>query len=443
MPLTDTAVRQAKPKDKDYSLTDSDGLALFVAAKGTKAWHFRFSWHGKQPRISLGTYPEISLRDARDLRDQARTLVAKGLDPRLERRKAQIEAGQRVENTFEAVANRWHNFKALRLTNAKKGSKEQSRRYLDKDLIPSLGRLPIDQVTRADVLKTVRKIEARGALHVAEKCRGWLNEIFRYGIAEGVIEVNPASDIDIVAAIQPPVEHNPILRMHELGEFLRKLKASQISVFTKSAIRLMLLTMVRTIEARSASPGQFDLEDAIWRVPPEGVKQLQSRVRTESGEVPPYLVPLSRQAVGVVREVLSMTGRCKLVFTGRNDPSKMMSENTVNMAIKRMGYEGKLTGHGLRGTVSTALNEMGYNADWIEAQLSHAGENKVRGSYNHAEYVEQRRGMMQDWADYLDWLEAGHPWDKWIRPTGALPPGPGGDSGTPLPAPGSTPEPRT
>lgn len=402
MPLTDTAVRQAKPREKDFTLNDSEGLALFVKKNGTKSWHFRYSWLGSQPRISFGQYPAVSLRDARDLRDKANSLVAKGIDPRTEREVGRQPAGV----TFEDLANRWHTFKALRLTDAKKGSAAQSRRYLDKDMIPSLGRLPVGEIKRADVLKAVRLIEARGALHVAEKCRGWLNEIFRYGIAEGVIEINPASDIDIVAAIQPPVQHNPILRRDELGEFLVRLRASGMSLFTKNAIRLMLLTMVRTIEARSASPGQFDLDEALWRIPPEGVKQLRSRVRTESGEIPPYLVPLSRQAVGVVREVLQVTGRCKLLFTGRNDPSKVMSENTINVAIKRMGYEGKLTGHGLRGTVSTALNELGYNPDWIEAQLSHTDPNKVRGSYNHAEYVEQRRGMMQEWADLLDGLEA-------------------------------------
>lgn len=407
MPLTDTAVRQSKPKDKSFTLNDSDGLALYVSPNGTKAWHFRFSWHGKQPRISLGTYPEITLREARDLRDQARSLVAKGIDPRADRRQAQVAAGERVENTFEALANRWHNFKALRLTDAKKGSAAQSRRYLDKDLIPALGKLPIADVRRADVLKAVRSIEGRGALHVAEKCRGWLNEIFRYAIAEGVIEVNPAADIDIVAAVQPPVQHNPYLRRDELGDFLHKVRTSQMSVFTSSAIRLMLLTGVRTIEVRNASPSQFDLEEAIWRIPPEGVKQLRSRVRTESGEIPPYLVPLSRQAVELVREVLRITGRCKLLFTGRNEPSKVMSENTINVAIKRLGYQGKLTGHGIRGTISTALNEMGYRGEWIEAQLSHADPNKVRGSYNHAEYVEQRREMMQAWADYLDILASG------------------------------------
>lgn len=406
MALTDTAVRQAKPREKDYTLNDSDGLSLFVSAKGVKSWHFRFTWQGKQARISFGTYPEVGLKRARELRDEAREQVAAGADPRASRRQAKKAASVHSDNTFEAVANRWHVFKAKRLTNAYKGAAAQSRRYLDKDLIPSLGRYPVSEIRKPDVLKAVRRIEERGALHIAEKCRSWLNEIFRYAIAEGLIEMNPAADIDIVAAVQPPVQHNPILRRHELGEFLVKLRSMRANRFTGNAIRLMLLTGVRTAEARQAALAQFDLENALWSIPPDAVKQLRSRVRNESGEIPPYLVPLSRQAVELVQETLVMTGRCRLLFTGRDDLTKPMSENTINQAIKRMGYEGRLTGHGLRGTISTALNEMGYNSDWIEAQLSHAGENKVRGSYNHAEYVEQRRGMMQDWADLLDRLEA-------------------------------------
>ena len=406
MPLTDTAVRQAKPKEKDYSLTDASGLSLFVASKGAKAWHFRFSWHGKQPRISLGTYPETSLKEARELRDAARALVAKGIDPRIDRRQTQQAASASTENTFEAVAERWYAFKRPRLTNSAKGSAEQSRTYLDKDLIPALGKIPIADIRRGDVLAAVRRVEKRGALHVAEKCRTWLKQIFSYAIAEGLIDSNPATDLEVVAAVQPPVRNNPILCGDaELKGFLVALRKFEGSLFTSSAIRLLLLTGVRTGEVRSAAPSQFDLDAALWTIPPDAVKQLRSRVRTEGDKIPPYLVPLSRQAVEVVREVLAMTGRCKLLFTGRNNPSKQMSENTVNAAIKRMGFGGKLTGHGLRGTISTALNEKGYESDWIEAQLSHAGEDKVRGSYNHARYVEQRRGMMQEWADYLDAVE--------------------------------------
>lgn len=406
MPLTDTAVRQAKSRDKDYSVTDGDGLALFVAANGTKSWHFRYSWHGKQPRISLGTYPEIGLRDARELRDQARALVARDIDPRSQRRQAHQARAAAQENTFESVAERWYEFRAPRLSSAAKGGRHQSRLYLDKDLLPVLGKLPIADIRRADVLAAVRRVEKRGALNVAEKCRTWLNQIFRFAIAEGLIETNPAADIDIVAAVQPPVRHNPYLKREELKPFLLKLREYDGSVFTLLAIRLLLLTGVRTGEVRAATPGQFDLDAALWTIPPENVKQLALKVKDGSGDIPPYLVPLSRQAVDVARQLMSMTGQCKLLIPGRNNPNTPMSENTVNDAISRMGYKGKLTGHGLRATLSTALNEMGYNPDWIEAQLSHAGENKVRRTYNHAAYVEQRRGMMQEWADYLDSVEA-------------------------------------
>lgn len=406
MPLTDTAVRQAKPAAKDYTLTDADGLSLFVATNGTKSWHFRFRLHEKQSRLSLGTYPELSLRDARAARDEYRTLVAKGIDPRLERRQSKQAASAQAVTTFEYVAERWYEFKSPRLTDGRKGSAAQSRRYLDKDILPMLGKLPIAEVKRSDVLATVRRVEKRDALNVAEKIRTWLNQIFRFAIAEGFIENNPASDLDIVAAQQPPVKHNPILREAELPELLVRLADYKGSMLTKAGVRLLMLTGVRTIELRKASPEQFDLQEEVWRVPADNVKQLRSSVRTESGEIPPYIVPLSRQALLEVRELLKVTGRCRYLLPGRNDPSKMMSENTLNGAIKRMGFAGKLTGHGIRGTISTALNEKGYNSDWVEAQLSHAGDNKVRRAYNHAEYVEQRRKMMQDWADLLDELEA-------------------------------------
>lgn len=407
MPLTDTAVRQAKPADKSFTLTDASGLSLFVAPNGTKSWHFRYSWHGKQPRMSLGTYPEISLKDARELRDQARTLVAKGIDPRSQRREEKRAAASDAVKTFEVVANEWHAFKAPRLVAAKKGAAYQSRFYLEKDLIPALGKIPVADVKRSDVLEAVRRVEKRAALNSARKCRAWLNEIFRFAIASGYLDMNPAADLDIVAAKEPPVKHNPMLRQRDLKAFLHTLGGFDCAGYTKSAIRILLLTGVRTGEVRHATAAQFDLDAALWTIPPEGVKQLRKMIRTkEGGEIPPYLVPLSRQAVEEVRKVHQLTGGYKLLIAGRNDPSKPISDNTVNAALKRMGYEGKLTGHGIRATISTALNEMGYNEDWIEAQLSHASSSKVRKTYNHAEYVEQRRVMMQEWADYLDALES-------------------------------------
>jgi len=292
------------------------------------------------------------------------------------------------------------------MLSAKKGGVTQSRMYLDKDLIPALGKIPVADVKRSDVLSAMRRVEARGALNVARKCRTWLNEIFRFAIASDYIETNPASDLDIVAMKEPPEKHNPMLRQTELKDFLVALREFNGASYTKSAIRILLLTGVRTGELRNATWSQFDLDGALWTIPAEGVKQLQKVIRAKGGDkVPAYLVPLSRQAAEEVRQVHELTGRYKLLIPGRSDPGKPISDGTVNMALKRMGYEGRLTGHGIRATISTALNEMGYNEDWIEAQLSHASSSKVRKTYNHAEYVEQRRGMMQDWADYLDKLE--------------------------------------
>lgn len=406
MALTDTAVRQAKPAEKEFTLSDGQGLALVVPPRASKYWAFRFSWLGKQARISLGTYPEVSLRDAREKRDEFRALVARGVDPRQHRREQRHAQAGAAANTFEAVANRWWDFRAPRLTDGRKGSRAQSRRYLDKDLLPVLGRMQMTEITRADVLSAVRRVEARGALNVAEKCRTWLNQIFRFAMAEGVVDQNPASDLDIVAVPQPPVRHNPILREDGLPELLRALRQYQGSIVTRVGIRLLLLTGVRTIELRQASWDQFDLEEGIWRVPAEGVKQLRSRVRTEGDDIPPYLVPLSRQAIEALREIRPVSAKFPYVLPGRNDPRQMISENTLNGAIRRMGFKGRLTGHGLRGTISTALNEQGFNRDHIEAQLSHADPNKSRDSYNHAQYITQRREMMQWWADHLDRLEA-------------------------------------
>lgn len=389
MPLTDTAARQAKPKVKSYSLGDAGGLSLFVDKNGSKAWHFRFSWRQHQQRISLGSYPEITLKEARQLRDQARSLVEKGIDPRQQRRDETFAASANARKTFEVVANEWFAFKAPRMLKAKKGGAVQSRRYLDKDLIPVLGTIPIIEVKRSDVLIPIRRIEARGALCVARKCRTWLKEIFRYAIATGYIDTNPASDLDIVAIKEPPERHNPMLRREELKDFLLTLRDFNGAEYTRSAIRILLLTGVRTGELRYATRSQFDLEAALWTIPPDAVKQLRKVIRGRDGDkVPAYLVPLSQQAVNEIEKVYEMTGRYTLLLPGRIDPTQPLSDGTINMALKRMGYEGRLTGHGIRATISTALNEMGYNEDWVEAQLSHAGSGKIRKTYNHAEYVE-------------------------------------------------------
>lgn len=406
MPLTDTAVRQARATGKNYTLTDTDGLALFVGTKGAKSWHFRFCWAGKQPRISLGTYPEISLKQARELRDEARALVARGIDPRVHRRQERKATVLAAENTFESVFRRWRDFKALSLKTGRQSTLSQIDRIFGKDVLPWLGQSSVFEIARTDVVEVLRKIERRNALTTAEKCRTWFNQLFRYAIVEVGLETNPAADLDIVAIPQPPVTHNPFLRMGQLPAFLCKLHSYGGDINTQLGLRLLLLTGVRTGELRLALPEQFDLERGLWIIPPVIVKQLQLKLRKESKEIPPYIVPLSRQAVAIVRHLLAAKRPAQhYLLPHRSDLKARISENTLNAALKRMGYKDQLTGHGIRATISTALNELGYRKEWVDAQLSHSDPNRIRAAYNHAEYVEQRRQMMQEWADRIDQWE--------------------------------------
>lgn len=406
MALTDAMVRNCKPADKAYTLKDIQGLTLFVASNGSKSWHFRYRLLGKRYRISFGQYPIVGLKEARQRCEDARFLVKNGMSPTLES-VACDEQGSIVVESFGAFCERWKAFKFRKLgldRQYKRNSTHiQIERYLAKDLLPVLGSIPMNKVTKGDVLRVLREIELRGALSIAEKCRGWLNEIFRHAMAEGLVEDNPAADMDILALPQSPTQHNPFLRMDELPEFLVKLEGYQGAKQTQLGIRLLLLTGVRTGELRQAKPEHFDLDRELWCIPAEHVKQLQKVVRKGSKEVPAYVVPLSKQAMLVVKELLAMRYAWQpFLLCHRNDPMQIVSENTLNGAIRRMGFKDRLTGHGIRATISTALNELNYPREWIEAQLSHSDKDQIRAAYNHAQYVEQRRTMMQEWADLLD-----------------------------------------
>lgn len=409
MPLTDTAVRHAKNLGRNYSLKDMDGLHLFVSSTGAKSWHFRFTWLGKPARISLGMYPQLSLKDARFARDNARTQVAKGIDPRAARREDRLTALAADENSFAAVFLAWRTFKAVTLKLGRQSSLSQIDRIFAKDVLPLLGPLPIAEISRQHLIELLRRIESRQAFTTAEKCRTWFNQLFRYAMVEKGLMTNPSADLDIVAIPKPPVTNNPYLLMEDLPVFLQKLRHYGGSKLTVLGLRLLFLTGVRTGELRFAEPDQFDLDRGIWTIPAAIVKQLQVRLRKEgSNKIPPYVVPLSRQAIAIVRELLKLRRPAqRYLLPHRSDLSKRISENTLNVALKRMGYETQLTGHGIRATLSTALNELGYEEKWIDAQLSHAEPNKVRATYNHALYVEQRQRMMQDWADQLDRWERG------------------------------------
>lgn len=446
MALSDALVKHCKPKSKAYTLKDIEGLALFVSPSGGKSWHFRFTLQGKRQRISLGVYPEVGLSEARLRCESNRLLIKQGISPvsvtsdisaiasmsglsHAEQESHSViteghslghasddkEVSCVVSSSVESFAEfsvRWKLFKFRKLGLDKRDKRQstavQIERYLRKDMLPVLGELAMDRIGKADVLRVLRGIEARGALSIAEKCRSWLFELFQHALAEGLIGCNPVAEMAVLALPKNPTQHNPFLRQEELPAFLVRLSGYQGSIQTRLGIRLLLLTGVRTGELRQASPAQFDLEKGLWCIPAEQVKQLQRSAR-HNGGIPPYVVPLSRQAIEVVKELLSLMYPWQpFLLCHRSYPKLPISENTLNCGLKRLGYDGRLTGHGIRATLSTTLNELDYPKQWIEAQLSHSDKDQIRASYNHAQYVEQRRIMMQDWADKLDeWQRQG------------------------------------
>lgn len=410
MALSEMAVRKANATGKAYALADYDGLSLFVAAKGGKSWHFRYYWAGKPARISLGTYPEVTLREARALRDEARALVVKGLNPRTDRKRKQLTIMLAGDHTFMAVYEKWRDHRKLALEEGRQTTLDQIKRVFKKDVFPVLRHLSIHEITRAHLLDIIGKVEARDSLSVAEKLRTWFEQLFKYAkvVVPGMAE-NPATDLDVVAVPLPPVNHNPFLRMPELPAMLQTLRKYRGRLQTQLGIRLLMLTGVRTGELRFATPDQFDLDRGLWIIPVARLKQrklLTRKKRKRLSDIPPYIVPLSVQAVEIVRHLLANFKPAQVyLFPGQKCLKRPISENTLNGALKRMGYEDQLTGHGIRATISTALNELGYLKVWVDSQLSHADPNRISATYNHAEYVAQRRLMMQDWADRLDLFE--------------------------------------
>ena len=412
MALSDWVIRQAKATGRAYTVTDHDGLSLSVSPQGSKCWHFRYYWAGKQKRMSLGTYPEIGLREARSLRDESRALLAKGINPKVHRKRKRQAVRLASENSFKAVYLLWLEHRKRELKEGRQSTLSQIDRNFNKDVLPILGSTSIYEIQRPDLLEVIARIEGRNALTIAEKVRTWLNQLFRFAVVKvpGLTQ-NPASDLDAVAAPRPPVVSNPFLRLPEMPQLLRKLRDYRGEITTQLGVRLLLLTGVRTGELRSATPEQFDLKQGLWIIPPEVVKQLQNDMRKRRKrpqDIPPYIVPLSVQAIEIVCYLLEQVKPAqRYLLAHRSDLEKRISENTLNGALKRMGYMELLTGHGIRATISTALNEIGYPKNWVDAQLSHCDPDKSSATYNHALYVEPRRRMMQDWADRLDLLEQG------------------------------------
>lgn len=386
MPLNDMQIRRAKPEAKAYTLGDGQGLSLLVEPNGSKSWRFRYRYAGKPKMISLGVYPTITLAEARARRDEARKIVAEGKNPSEVRKEQKLALRIQSENAFEKIAREWHQMKSAKWS---AGYASDIIEAFQNDIFPYVGTRPVGEIKPLELLNVLRKIEKRGALEKMRKVRQRCSEVFRYAIATGRAEFNPAADLSSALEVHKS-NHFPFLKSDEIPDFLRALDSYAGSRLVQIATKLLMVTGVRTIELRAALWQEFDLDNAIWEIPAERMKMRR-----------PHLVPLSTQVLGFLNELKSMTGNYRYVFPGRNDPNKPMSEASVNQLIKRIGYAGKLTGHGFRHTLSTILHENGFNTAWIEMQLAHVDKNTIRGVYNHAQYIEDRKKMMQWYSDFI------------------------------------------
>ncbi len=387
MLLTDIKIKNAKPLAKPYKLGDGEGMFLYVHPSGSKYWRLKYRFAGKEKLLALGVYPDISLQQARERRLEARKQLSVGNDPAIIKKEVKRQVLINAENSFENIAREWHAHREANWTSRYAGF---VLKRLETDIFPQLGSRSIKDISAPELLGALRLIEKRGALEIAQRALQCCGQIFMYAIATGRAERNPANDLK--GALKTPVkQHYAHLQEIELPEFLKKLQIYKGELQTKLAIKLLVLTFVRTTELRGATWSEIDLSKAEWRIPAERMKMRRA-----------HIVPLSKQAIVILENLQKLTGHWQYVFPNQSKPIKCMSENTILFALYRMGYHKRTTGHGFRHTASTILNENNFRSDIIERQLAHVERNKVRGVYNHAEYLPERRQMMQWWADWLD-----------------------------------------
>jgi integrase len=396
MALTDTAIRGTKPGQKPFKIYDRDGLFLLVNTGGSKLWRWRYRFDGKEKLMALGEYPFVNLSHARELHFSARKTLASGTDPMAER-KAEVDAKQKetqarqceAESSFEMVARKWWAWWSI---GKSRRHTETLMSRLEADVLPVIGHVSVDAVEPRHIRDILLTIEKRGASDVAKRAHQSIGQIFRFAIARDLAIRNPATDFrprDILAAAK--TENFAHVDEKDLPELLVKMDNYNGDAPTLLGLKLMAYCFPRTSELIEAPWTEFDLDRARWDIPAERMK-----MKT------PHIIPLSRQAIEVLRALRLITGNGKLVFPGANDKNKPMSNNTILFALYRLGYQGRMTGHGFRGLASTILNENDFNDEHVDLQLAHMKRNKVSSAYNHAKYLKQRTEMMQWWADYLD-----------------------------------------
>jgi len=392
--LTDTGIKRAKTTERAYSMGDGGGLYLWVKPTGGKLWRWSYRFEGKEKLMSFGKYPDISLALARDRHAEARRLLATGIDPMAQRKIEKKVQKVSSENSFQSVYARW-----LEYWQEGKSPRhvDSVRRRMAADILPCLGARPIARIEAPELVAMANAIQDRGARDIAKRALETVGQVFRYGIAHGLATRNPATEIrpsDILKSI--PKTNYARIDAKELPTLLRRIEVYQGKQVTRLAMKLMAMTFVRTTELIEAKWTEFDLENSRWDIPTERMK-----MRT------PHIVPLARQALEVLEMLRELTGSGEWLFPGDFNAAQPMSNNTILKALERMGYKGRMTGHGFRGLASTILHEQGYAHDHIELQLAHAPRNAVSAAYNHALYLEPRTRMMRDWADFLERTQRG------------------------------------
>ncbi|MGR4051088.1 integrase domain-containing protein [Kosakonia cowanii] len=383
-PLTNNEILKAKPREKDFTLHDGDGLFLLVKTSGKKLWRFRYQRPGSYSRtnLSLGSYPALTLAAARQIRDQHLTTLAQGMDPQQQQEQASEQRKIELDSIFSTVAANWFQIKSKSVT---EDYAKDIWRSLDKDIFPAIGAIPVQEIKARTIVEALEPIKARGALETVRRLVQRINEIMIYAVNAGLINANPASGVGM-AFERPKKQNMPTLRPEELPKLMRSLAMSNLSVPTRCLIEWQLLTLVRPSEASSTRWEEINIESRLWTIPAERMKAKRE-----------HLVPLSSQAIGILEIMKPISAHREYVFPSRNDPKQPMNSQTANAALKRIGYGGKLVAHGLRSIASTCMNEAEFNPDVIEAALAHIEANEVRRAYNRSTYLEHRIQLMEWW----------------------------------------------
>ncbi|EGH03598.1 phage integrase family protein [Pseudomonas amygdali pv. aesculi str. 0893_23] len=383
--LTDAHCRSAKPREKLYRLNDQRGLYLEVKPTGVKAWRYRFALNGKSSMIGLGDYPAVRLSEARERSEAARKLVKEGVNPAQQRQLDRARQANEATNTFDVIAKEW-----LQTKDWEDITKKRRLDMLERVVFPNIGKLPVREVTSAQILSILQSTFKRGAPSVAAEARRTMSGVFEYAVATLRADSDPVWPVR-KALPTNKTQHKTALTTDQIGKLLRDFDNHRCSFQLNYCIQLMWWTLGRPSEVAEAEWEEFDLEAAIWRVPSRRMK-----ARKE------HIVPLPRQAIQTLKVLQGITGNRTHLFPGRDNRQMPMAVASMRQALKVLGWSGKYSPHGTRTTGSTRLNELGYRPDAIEAQLAHADQNNVRRAYNHATYFDERRSMMQDWADHLD-----------------------------------------